>query len=347
MEGLLPLIVLAAAIVLVFDYTNGFHDASNIVAGVVASRAMTPLQAVLVVACGEFLGPVLGGSAVANTLGNLIDLSHLPKGQALPIVISGLFAAVAWNLFTWWRGLPSSSSHALVGGLIGAVVVSAGAEPVYWGFAELRRGEFDGFSKVLLALCLSPLLGFFAGFVLQRLTMFLLRAAHPRINKYLQQSQWLTSAALAFAHGSNDAQKSMGILTLVLLLGGAIDSFRVPGWVILLCAGAMTAGTLTGGWRIVRTLGFSIYKIRPIHALNSQLSACGAIFAGSLCGAPVSTTHVVAASIMGIGASERPRTVHWGKAWEILETWLITIPGSALIAGLSYTVISHLPALGL
>ncbi|MCQ8180914.1 inorganic phosphate transporter [Methylomonas sp. SURF-1] len=343
---MIPLVVIAVGIVLAFDYTNGFHDASNIVAGVVASRAMTPLQAVLVVACFEFLGPLLGGSAVANTLGNLIDLSHIPKRQALTIVISGLFAAVAWNLFTWWKGLPSSSSHALIGGLIGAVLISVGVDPIDWGFSELSRGQFNGFSKVLLALCLSPLLGFLAGFVLQRLTLFLLRAAHPRINKRLQQSQWLTAAALAFAHGSNDAQKSMGILTLVLLLGGAIDSFRVPMWVILLCAGAMTAGTLTGGWRIVRTLGFSIYKIRPIHALNSQLSACCAIFAGSLCGAPVSSTHVVAASIMGIGASERPRTVHWGKAWEILETWLITIPGSALIASLSYELISQLPAMG-
>ena len=330
-----------------FDYTNGFHDASNIIAGVIASRAMTPLQAILVVASCEFLGPLLGGSAVANTLGGLIDFSHIPKQEALPIVISGLFAAVAWNLFTWWKGLPSSSSQALVGGLVGAALVSVGAEPVNWGFCMLARGQSDGFSKVLLALVLSPLAGFLLGFGLQRLTMFLLRAAHPRINKRLQQSQWLTAAALAFAHGSNDAQKSMGVLTLVLLLGGVIDSFRVPTWVILLCAGAITAGTLTGGWRIVRTLGFSIYKIRPIHALNSQLSACAAIFAGSLCGAPVSTTHVVAASIMGIGASERPRTVRWGKAWEILETWLITIPGSALIAALNFKWIGRLCELAL
>lgn len=342
MEAFLPFIGLAIVIVLVFDYTNGFHDASNIIASVIAARAMTPVQAVLVVAGFEFLGPLLGGTAVANTVGTLLDLSAIPKTHALLIVVSGLFAAVFWNLFTWWQGLPSSSSHALIGGLIGATLIGVGSEPVAWGFTDLSHGKIHGFSKILLALFFSPVIGFLVGFALQRLTLFLLRTASPAVNGYLRNAQWLTAAALAFSHGANDAQKSMGVLTLILLLSGQIDSFRVPGWVMLFCACAMTAGVLTGGWRIVRTLGFAIYKIRPIHAFNSQLSACSIIFGCSLLGAPVSTTHVVASSIMGIGASDRPRAVRWGKAWEILRTWLITIPGAALIACATFLVFDHL-----
>lgn len=342
MEVLLLLIGLAVLITLVFDYTNGFHDASNIIATIIAARAMSPIQAVVLVAFFEFLGPLLGGTAVANTIGKFVDLSGIPKTNALLIILAGLFAAAAWNLLTWWRGIPSSSSHALVGGLIGAIIVSVGGEHVIWGMAELGRGHFTGVSKILVALCISPLLGFMLGFLIQRLVMFLLRAARPKINRQLRNAQWLTAAGLAFSHGANDAQKSMGILTLILLLSGAIDSFVVPLWVMTLCAVAMTGGVLMGGWRIVRTLGFAIYKIRPVHALNSQLTACCVIFSSSLVGAPVSTTHVVASSIMGIGASDHPKAVRWGKAKEILVTWLITIPGAALIAGLTFLVLSYL-----
>lgn len=328
-------------ITLVFDYTNGFHDASNIIATIIAARAMTPIKAVVLVAFFEFLGPVLGGTAVANTIGKFVDLSGIPKAGALLIIVSGLFAAAVWNLLTWWRGIPSSSSHALVGGLIGAIVISVGGNHVVWGFGELSRGQFNGISKILVALCISPLLGFILGFIIQRLVMFLLRAARPKINRQLRNAQWLTAAGLAFSHGANDGQKSMGILTLILLLSGVIDNFVVPFWVMLLCASAMTTGVLMGGWRIVRTLGFAIYKIRPVHALNSQLTACCVILGSSWLGAPVSTTHVVASSIMGIGASDHPKAVRWGKAKEILVTWLITIPGAALIAGLTFIVLSY------
>ncbi|NJA07372.1 inorganic phosphate transporter [Methylococcaceae bacterium WWC4] len=334
MEAYLPVVAVAIGVVLAFDYTNGFHDASNILSGVIASRAMTPLQAMLLVAIFEFLGPLLGGTAVADTVGSLLDLSVPPRPVGLTAVLSGLAAAVAWNFFTWWRGLPSSSSHALVGGLIGAALASSEPIPMDWGIAALLHGRIQGFAKVLLALFLSPFLGFAVGFALQRATMFLLRAAHPSINRRLCRAQWLTAAGLAFCHGANDAQKSMGVLTLLLLLSGQIATFQVPVWVMAACATAMTAGALTGGWRIVRTLGFAIYKIRPIHALNSQLTACSVIAACSMLGAPVSTTHVVASAITGIGASDRPRQVRWGKAGEIVLAWLITIPGSALLAAL-------------
>ena len=329
---LLILAIAAIVIVLVFEYTNGFHDAANIIATVIASRAMTPVQAVLLVAFFEFLGPLLGGTAVANTIGKFVTLDDLDAVPALMIVLCGLIGAIAWNLITWWFGIPSSSSHALVGGLAGVVVVAAGADHVAWGFGDLLHGELNGVTKVLVALILSPIIGFWVGYVLHRIMLMLLRGAHPSINRDLRHLQYVTSAGLAFSHGANDAQKSMGILTLVLVLGGFIDTFEVPFWVMVACSLAITLGILSGGWQIVRTLGFSIYKIRPLHALDSQMTAAGVIFASSLGGAPVSTTHVVASSIMGIGASERPKAVRWGKAFEIVATWLITIPGAALMS---------------
>ena len=343
METLALLAILAVFIVLVFDYTNGFHDAANIIATVIASRAMQPMQAVLLVGFFEFLGPLLGGTAVANTIGKFIDLSDLPAALSLTILVSGLAGAIVWNLFTWARGIPSSSSHALVGGLIGAVLLAVDSSHVAWGFEDLlRHGQLNGVMKVLLALILSPIIGFWVGFALHRFFGLLFRAATPRLNLHLRTAQYFTAAGLAFAHGANDAQKSMGILTLVLLLGGFIPSFEVPFWVILACASALTLGILSGGWRIVRTLGFAIYKVRPLHALDSQLTSAGVILAASLAGAPVSTTHVVASSIMGIGASERPRAVRWGKAGEIMMTWLVTIPASAFVGALVYALVQAL-----
>nr|WP_248281919.1 inorganic phosphate transporter [Parazoarcus communis] len=314
---------------MVFDYTNGFHDAANVVATVIASRAMSPAQAVALVAVFEFLGPLLGGTAVANTIGGFINLGDVPVVLSLGVLVAGLLGAICWNLLTWWWGIPSSSSHALVGGLVGAVVLAVGVDHVQWGFGELAQGRLTGVTKVLLALVLSPVLGFVVGYLLHRLLSLIFRAARPVLNRYLRLAQYVTTAGLAFSHGANDAQKSMGILTLVLVLGGFIPKFEVPFWVMLACAMAMTAGILSGGWRIVRTLGFAVYKVRPLHALDSQLTSAAVIFSASLAGAPVSTSHVVASSIMGIGASERPRSVRWGKAGEIAATWLITLPASA------------------
>lgn len=343
METVLILAVIAVAVVLFFDYTNGFHDAANIVATVIASRAMTPAQAVLIVGVFEFLGPLLGGTAVANTIGKFVTLDGLDPALSLTILLSGLLGAIGWNLLTWWKGIPSSSSHALVGGLAGAVVLATGPERVVWGFQELATtGHFTGVTKVLLALVLSPVIGFWVGFGLQRLMLRLLAGARPVINRNLRQAQFITAAGLAFSHGANDAQKSMGMLTLVLVLGGFIPRFEVPLWVMFACATAITLGILSGGWRIVRTLGFAIYKVRPLHALDSQLTSAGIIFSASLMGAPVSTTHVVATSIMGIGAAERPKAVRWKKAGEIATTWVITIPGAAFAAVVFYLITSRL-----
>ena len=340
MDALLLLALATVIVVLVFDYTNGFHDAANIVATVIASRAMTPVQAVAVVAFFEFLGPLLGGTAVANTIGKFVELGGILPLLSLAMLLCGLIGAIVWNLGTWYFGIPSSSSHALVGGLIGAVVVGVGVDHVVWGFHELASGRLTGIVKVLAALILSPLIGFWVGFAIHRILSVLLRAATPAANRHLRFAQFFTAAGLAFAHGANDAQKSMGILTLVLLLGGFIPQFVVPFWVMLACATAMTLGILSGGWRIVRTLGFAIYRVRPIHALGSQLTSGLVIMSASLAGAPVSTTHIVATSIMGIGASERPRAVRWAKAKDIATTWLITIPGAALVAILAYALVN-------
>src|SRR5574343_23439 len=339
MDQLFLLAVVTVAIVLVFDYTNGFHDAANIVATVIASRALTPAQAVIVVGVFAFLGQLLGGTAVANTIGKFIVLAGVLPLLSLSILLCGLIGAIAWNLATWYFGIPSSSSHALVGGLIGAVVVSVGADHVAWGFAELADGHLAGIVKVLVALLFSPLVGFWVGFLIHRLLTSLLLAANPAANARLRGLQFVTAAGLAFSHGANDAQKSMGILTLVLLLGGFIPTFEVPFWVMFACATAITLGIMSGGWRIVRTLGFAIYRVRPIHALGSQLTSAAVILAASAGGAPVSTTHVVATSIMGIGASERPRAVRWAKAKDIAMTWLITIPGAALVAIQAYALV--------
>jgi PiT family inorganic phosphate transporter len=333
------LVMAAVLVVLVFDYTNGFHDAANIVATMIASRAMTPAQAVVLVGVFEFLGPLLGGTAVADTIGGFVQLDGVPVPAALSVLLCGLLGAITWNLVTWWKGIPSSSSHALVGGLIGAVVLSNGLDHVVWGFSQLLHGgHVTGVTKVLLALVLSPLLGFWVAFFIHRAMKRLLAGARPKIGRDLRRAQFVTAAGLAFSHGANDAQKSMGILTLVLLLGGFIPSFEVPLWVMFACATAIVLGILSGGWRIVRTLGFAIYKVRPLHALNSQIASAAVILGASALGAPVSTTHVVGTSIMGIGYAERPKAVRWAKAGEIASTWAITIPSAALTAMLFFAI---------
>ena len=334
------LAVVTVVVIVLFDYTNGFHDASNIIATMIASRAMTPVQAVVVVAVFEFLGPLLGGTAVADTIGKFVQLGDLSALPAMVIILSGILGAISWNLLTWWFGIPSSSSHALVGGLTGAVVTAAGTDHVVWGLHALAQGHLTGVTKVLLSLILSPIIGFWAGFLIHRWMGLLLRGARPGVNQYLRRVQFVSAAGLAFAHGANDAQKSMGVITLILLLGGFIPSFEVPFWVILTCAAAITLGIMSGGWRIVRTVGFGIYKVRPLHAVDTQLTSGAVILTSAVLGAPVSTTHVVSSAIMGIGASERPKAVRWAKAKEIVSTWVITIPGAGLVSTLIYLVAS-------
>ncbi len=330
------------ALLVLFDFTNGFHDTANMVAIVVACRAMTPTQAILIVSGFTFLGPLLGGTAVANTIGGFVTLDDLPAVMGISVLLAGATGAILLNVITWRLGLPSSSSHALVGGLCGAVLVAAGSEHVVLGWqALIRDGHWTGLTKIFATLIFSPLLGFTFGWGLHRMMRIMLRRAHPSANHTLRRLQWFGAAWLAFSHGANDAQKTMAIITLVLVVSGAVPHFAVPFWVILLCASAITLGTTFGGWRIVRTVGFGIYRLRTLHAFDSQLASAAVITAAALVGGPVSTTHVVSSTIMGIGTAERPRAVRWGKATEILFTWFVTLPASALLAAITYLLVAR------
>jgi PiT family inorganic phosphate transporter len=332
MTTLTLLSLVAIAAVVIFDFTNGFHDSSNMISTLVASRAISPAQSVLLVGGFTMLGPLIGGTAVANTIGSFVTIGDLQASAALVVLLCGLLGAISWNLLTWWLGLPSSSSHALVGGITASVVAGYGADHVVWGFAETLQGRPRGVSLVVIALLVSPLLGFATGFVLHRGMRLLLRRATPRANTRLRRGQWLTASALAFSHGTNDAQKGMGIITLILVLGGHLGQFDVPIWVMALSAATLTLGTTLGGWRIVRTVGFGLYKLRPLHGLDVQLASSAVVFGASLAGGPVSTTHVVSTAIMGVGASERPKAVRWQRARDIALAWLMTIPGAGALA---------------
>lgn len=339
----LALVVIAA--VVVFDFTNGFHDASNMISTLVASRAVAPAQAVLLVGGFTMLGPLIGGTAVADTIGSFVSVAELPADSALPVILCGLLGAIGWNLVTWWLGLPSSSSHALVGGLTAAVVAAFGPAHVVWGLSETLAGRPTGVAKVILALLLSPVLGFAVGFVLHRAARWLLRGATPAVGRPLRRAQWVTAAALSFAHGTNDAQKGMGVITLVLVLTGSLEEFQVPVWVMALSATTLTLGTTLGGWRIVRTVGFGLYRLRPLHGLDVQVASGAVILGASMVGGPVSTTHVVSTAIMGVGASERPRAVRWLRAREIALAWVLTLPGAGALALACWWLMDHVPIL--
>lgn len=313
------LLLVIIAIALIFDFLNGFHDASNIVATMISSRAMSPRSALLLNAVAHFVGPFLFGVAVATTIGHeVVD----PTAITSAVIIAALTAAILWNLFTWYFGLPSSTSHALIGGLVGAVVAAAGVSTIH----------MQGLQKVLIALFLSPILGLAFGFLTLRLIYFLARGASPRINTWFKRSQLGTSLALALSHGTNDAQKTMGIIAMAMVTTGYVREFQVPWWVIALSAGAISLGTAMGGWRLIETLGGKFYKIRPVHAFGSQATSAGIILGAALLGGPVSTTQVVSSSIMGAGSADRISKVRWTVARDIAVAWLLTIPVSALLA---------------
>lgn len=322
-------LVIVIALALIFDFLNGMRDASNIVATMISSRAFDARTALTMTAMAEFLGPFLFGVVVARTIGDEIVQSSV---LTLTVILSALIGAIVWNLVTWYFGLPGSSSHALIGGMVGAVITGAGLDAI----------KFAGLYKVIIALFASPLIGFLVGFVLTRLIYFLVRGATPRINQFFKRSQLLTALAMAFSHGTNDAQKTMGIISLSLVIGGVLPSFQVPVWVIAVSAAAIAIGTSLGGWRLIRTLGSKFYKIRPLHSFSTQLTSASVIFAASLFGVPVSTSQIVSSAIIGVGSSERVSMVRWSVAEDIITSWLITIPASGLIAAGVYGLIKIL-----
>jgi PiT family inorganic phosphate transporter len=266
--------------------------------------------------------------AVATTIGSeVVD----PAAINSAVIIAALISAISWNLLTWYFGWPSSTSHALIGGLIGAVVVAA-------GFGTIN---LEGLRKVLLALFLSPIVGLVLGFLVMKTIYFLARGASPGVNTLFKRGQWGTSVALALSHGTNDAQKTMGIIAMAMVTTGYVSEFQVPFWVIAVSAAAIALGTLSGGWRLIRTLGGKFYKIRPVHAFGSQLTSSGTILGAALLGGPVSTTQVVSSAIMGAGSADRVSKVRWHVARDIAVAWLLTIPVSALLAAAIYLLVAQ------
>jgi PiT family inorganic phosphate transporter len=310
-----------------FVFLNGLNDSANIVATVISSRALQPRAALLLTALGEFLGPFLFGVAVARSLST--DL-FAKSAISIEMLVAALLGALLWRVITWYLGIPASSSHALMGGLIGAALVAGGAAAI----------QLPGLQKIVLALLISPLLGLAAGYLVTKVIFFAARSASPRINRTFQRLQLLSSFGLALGHGSNDAQKTMGVLILGLLATGQLETFSVPRWVLVASAVGMALGTALGGWRVIRTLGRRIMKVRPVHGFASQLGGLGVMWGAAFLGGPVSLTQVMSSSIMGSGAAQRLKGVRWQVGQEMLVAWLLTIPVSGLVAAGCYVLIS-------
>lgn len=328
--SLFAIVVLVVIAAVVFDYINGFHDAANAVATVVSTGVLPMRTAVLVAGVLNVVGALMG-TAVAKTIGgDLLDAAQVSQ----TLVLSALLGAIAWNLITWYFGIPSSSSHALIGGLVGAGIAKVGVAAI----------KPEGIIKVVKALILSPIIGFALGFVVMILVLWIVRRGRVSvINRSFRRLQLLSAGFMAVSHGSNDAQKSMGVITMALVAYGAASKnadgkFDVPLWVVLVCATAMGLGTAAGGVRIIKTMGAKIIDLKPIHGFCAETSAAATILGASFLGVPVSTTHVISSCIMGVGASQRVSAVRWGVTAKILWAWVLTIPMSALVAGLSYEV---------
>lgn len=327
-------LIIAIGFALSFALTNGFHDASNAIATLVATRGATPGQAVLLSAVFNMAGAVFLGTAVADTIGKIVTV---PQAQMVAVVGAGLAGATVWNLLTWWLGLPSSSGHSLVGGLVGAAVAD-GVLSGYGGLKSVQWGGFEGWHPtgvfgVLIALFISPPLGFAFAFVLLRLLRLISRRWTTRWSGPVRGGGWIAAAGLSFSHGGNDAQKSMGVIAVLLLAAGHTESMSVPLWAKIATGVALTMGTALGGWRIVRTIGRRIFSLTPIDSFSSQTSSTAVILGASLIGAPVSTTQVVASSVVGVGAGRRRwQHVRWQIVREMGVAWLTTIPAAAAMA---------------
>ena len=335
-------IFLVAVIIcaLVFDYINGFHDCANSIAAVVSTKVLSPRQAVLYGATMEATGALLGVN-VAKTIGAGIIAS---EAITLQVIICALLAAIIWNLLTWWFGLPSSSSHALIGGLLGATFVHAGLHPIH--FLLLME-------KVIIPMFTSPMLGFCVGFTLMLLiawVVIILRETPNTVNKQFRKLQLLSAGMMALSHGSNDAQKTMGIITLALLASGVLNpdpngGFEIPLYVIIACALTMAAGTMNGGWKIIKTMGHKIIKLKPIHGFAAETSAAGFILTASHFGIPLSTTHVISTAIMGVGSTFHAHAVKWRIVGNIVIAWVVTIPACMIISSIIYFLIYKIIAI--
>ena len=343
----MTVILIILLIALVFEYINGFHDTANSIATVVSTRVLTPRQAVVMAACFNLLG-ALTGVSVATTIGKgLVDTDYVTTYT----IVCALLSAIVWNLLTWWLGLPSSSSHALIGGLCGATLASAAGNwhVIKWSVHNQVTGKIEGlWHKVVIPMFVSPTLGFIIGLLFMGLLLILLKRLTPRvINLVFGKLQLVSASWMGFSHGTNDAQKTMGIIALILFTAtkeGTFNDvpqilsflhtpkFEIATWIKLLCATTMAAGTAAGGWRIIRTLGHKMVRLQPIHGFAAETTAATIIHAASQLGIPLSTTHVISTSIMGVGATKRLSAVKWGVVGRIVWAWMLTLPVTALLA---------------
>ena len=326
----LGIVVLVIAVALVFDFINGFHDAANSIATVVSTRVLSPGQAVVWAAFFNFIAAFTFGTAVAKTVGSgMIDLSVVTNG----VILGGLIGAIAWDLITWYFGLPTSSSHALIGGYAGAAIAKAGVDAIL----------VSGWTKTLIFIVLAPLIGMVMGFALMTAIRAFLGGATPaRVDRTFRRLQLLSAALYSLGHGGNDAQKTMGIIAGVLVTSGYLATFSIPLWVVLSAHAAIALGTLSGGWRIVHTMGSRVTKLQPVGGFAAETSGAATLFLATGLGIPVSTTHTITGAIIGVGATRRLSAVRWGVATRIVWAWVLTIPCSAGIAALAYWLVRPL-----
>lgn len=331
-DGFLYITIVGVSAALLFDFVNGFHDSANAIATVVGTRTLKPLHAVSIASIANFIGPFIFGTAVASTVGKGIIK---PEFSTTEVILAGLIGAIVWNMITWYFGLPSSSSHALIGGLIGSAFTSGGAETIV----------FEGIQKTLVFMIVSPTLGFVVAFIFAILLVYFLRKRKPQlINRVFGKLQIGSSIFFSLTHGANDGQKTMGVITALLIAGGYLESkeFVVPLWVIVSAAGAIGLGTFFGGWRIVKTMAFRLTDLKPYQGFCAETGGGVILMGMAWLGIPVSTTHSISGAIMGVGATKRLSAVRWGIGRRIIYAWIITIPASASIAALTLVAINNI-----
>ncbi len=328
-DATLLMLVLVIGAALAFDYINGFHDTANAIATCVSTRALSIRAAITMAAVLNFVGAMIS-TKVAATIGKgIVDANNVTQ----MVVLAGILGAIVWDLITWYYGLPASSSHAIIGGLMGAVIAHAGTAALHW----------KGLEKIVLSLVLSPIVGVVLGFIAMVIMLWCFKSKSPHsINNNFRRLQVLSAAFMAFSHGTADAQKSMGVITMALVSYGSLSTFDVPTWVKIACALAMGFGTAAGGWRIIKTVGKDFVKLQPVHGFCVETASAGVILGASSIGMPVSTTHVITSSILGVGLSKRLTAVNWNVAGRIIIAWVLTIPASAIMAYVCYQVLTPL-----
>ena len=326
----LALVIIVIVVALIFDYINGFHDAANSIATVVSTRVLSPGQAVIWAAFFNFVAAFVFGTAVARTVGSgMVDITIVTSS----VILAGLFGAIVWDLITWYFGLPTSSSHALIGGYAGAAVAKVGTAAIIP----------SGWTKTLLFIVLAPGFGFVLGFLFMVTTYWLCRGLPPlRVDRYFRKLQLLSAAAYSLGHGGNDAQKTMGIIAGAMFAGGLISEFTIPFWVVLAAHAAIALGTLAGGWRIIHTMGSKITRLQPVGGFAAETAGAVSLFTATSLGVPVSTTHTITGAIIGVGSTRRLSAVRWGIAGRIVWAWILTIPASAGIAGVTWYVLAFI-----